>query len=58
LDSGDTATPIMVKILRFDGVSVDIELLAAPFAFAGMKDIHFILRDTGALEHGVGIGAL
>ena len=57
LDSGDPAKPIMVKILRFDGVSVDIELLAAPFAFAGMKDIHFILRDSGVLEHREGIGA-
>ena len=57
LDSGDPATPIMVKILRFDGESVDVELLAAPFAFAGMKDIHFILRDTGVLEHRDGLGA-
>jgi two-component system CheB/CheR fusion protein len=46
--SGDPASPIMVKILRLDGVSEDIELLAAPFAFAGMKDIHFILRESHA----------
>jgi two-component system CheB/CheR fusion protein len=48
LNSSDPASPIMVKILRLDGVSVDIELLAAPFAFAGMKDIHFILRESHA----------
>ena len=46
--SGDPASPIMVKILRLDGASVDVELIAAPFAFAGMKDIHFILRESHA----------
>jgi PAS domain S-box-containing protein len=33
------------KIVRLDGGTVDVEVLAAPFAFRGTNAIHVILRD-------------
>ena len=46
-ESPTPALPIEARILRIDGGSRAVEIVAAPFTFKGMKDIHYILHDTG-----------
>lgn len=44
-DSAATMSPLEEKIIRLDGQSVDVEVVAAPFPFHGMDAVHVILRD-------------
>ena len=52
LSDGQPALPVEVKILRMDGVSVDVEVVAAL-----VKDIHFVLHKTGILDPQKGTGS-
>ena len=44
-DAGEAVPLIEEKIIRLDGSTVDVDVLAVPFLFGGVNAIHVILRD-------------
>ena len=44
-DVGEPVPLIEEKIIRLDGSTVDVDVLAVPFLFGGVNAIHIILRD-------------